>query len=207
MSDLAVGDLALSRRDRKRLTNRESIRSAAVRLFMDRGFDEVSVEDVADAADVSPSTVYRNFPTKEDLILANMAERQREFVRILDEEQGPVTAGGLLLAATLAWAPTEEQQRLLRSDAALIVAAPALLARLHQMMADWEVPISERLARRCGRPSTDLALLQLTALYCATIRIVIREWAVHNADDDIVDFGRQAVEALEHLPAAQLGVT
>jgi AcrR family transcriptional regulator len=202
-----MSDLALSRRDRKRLTNRESIRSAAVRLFMDRGFDNVSVDDVADAADVSPSTVYRNFPTKEDLVLANMAERQREFVRILDDEEGPVTTGGLLLAATLAWAPTGEQQRLLSEEAALIVATPALLARLHQMMADWEVPISQRLARRCARPSTDLALLQLTASYCATIRIVIREWAVGDAGVDIVDFGRQAVEALEHLPAAQLLIT
>ena len=167
----------MTRRDRKRLANREAIRAAALRLFMDRGFDAVSVEQVAEAADVSPSTVYRNFPTKEDLVLGRLAERQAELIDLLDERPGGTTIWELLWNTTLAWLPAADQQRLLRSEVALMDATPALMARLHQMMADWEVPISARLAIRCGRPATDLELRQLTALYCATIRIVIREWA------------------------------
>jgi len=197
----------MTRRDRKRLANREAIRAAALRLFMDRGFDAVSVEQVAEAADVSPSTVYRNFPTKEDLVLGRLAERQAELIDLLDERPGGTTIWELLWNTTLAWLPAADQQRLLRSEVALMDATPALMARLHQMMADWEVPISARLAIRCGRPATDLELRQLTALYCATIRIVIREWAAGNTGDDIGDFGRDAVEALRHLPASALPVT
>lgn len=199
-----MGDVILGRRDRKRLANRDAIRSAALQLFMDRGFDAVSVEEVADAADVSPSTVYRNFGTKEDLVLADIAERQADFLRIIDRQDGASTIGELLGTATVQWVPSPEEQGLLRSETALIVATPALLARLHQMMAEWELPISARLAHRCGRPPNDLELCQLTALFCATIRIVIREWAAGHTGDDIVEFGRGAIDALEHLPAAAL---
>jgi AcrR family transcriptional regulator len=196
-----MGEDLMTRRDRKRLANREAIRGAALRLFMDRGFDAVSVDQVAEAADVSPST------TKEDLVLGRLAERQAELIDLLDERPGGTTIWGLLWDTTMAWLPAADQQRLLRSEVALMDATPALMARLHQMMADWEVPISARLAIRCGRPATDLELRQLTALYCATIRIVIREWAAGNTGDDIADFGRDAVEALRHLPASALPVT
>ena len=199
-----MSDVVLGRRDRKRLANRDAIRSAALQLFMDRGFDAVSVEEVADAADVSASTVYRNFGTKEDLVLADIAERQASFLEIIDRHHAATTIGELLMTTTAEWVPSRPEQRLLRSEATLIVATPALLARLHQMMAEWEVPIGARLAQRCGRPATDLELCQLTALFCATIRIVIREWAVGNTGDDIVEFGRGAIDALDHLPTAAL---
>lgn len=199
-----MSDVILGRRDRKRLANRDAIRSTALQLFMNRGFDAVSVEEVAEAADVSPSTVYRNFATKEGLVLADIADRQSAFLEIIDRHHEAATVGELLLTTTVEWAPDSVERRLLRSETALIVATPALLARLHQMMAEWEVPIGARLAQRCGRPATDLELCQLTALFCATIRIVIREWAAGNTGDDIVEFGRGAIDALAHLPVAHL---
>ena len=202
-----VTDALITRRDRKRLTNRDAIQAAALRLFMDRSFDTVSVEEVAEAADVSPSTVYRNFPTKEDLVLARLAERQAELLEVLDRHPGGTTIWELLRDATVAWLPGADQQRLLRTEVALVVATPPLLARLQQMTVDWEEPIAARLARRCGRPATDLELRQLTALYCATVRIVIREWADGNSGDDIAVFGRRVIEALGHLPVASLPVS
>jgi AcrR family transcriptional regulator len=204
---LAMTELTESRRDRKRLANRHSIRTTALRLFMDRGFDNVSVEDIAEAADLSASTVYRNFPTKEDLVLANLADRQAGLLDILESHPGGGTVGDALLDVIVEWAPGRDQQALLRSEIALIVATPALLARMHQMVVGWEAPITACLGPRCGRSETDLELCQLTALLCATVRIVIREWAAGNTSDDIVDFGRRAVEALQHLPAAELPFT
>ncbi len=57
-------------RERKKQQTREQIRRTAVRLFLDRGFEEVSVADVADAAGVSKMTVFNYFPAKEDLFFA-----------------------------------------------------------------------------------------------------------------------------------------
>jgi AcrR family transcriptional regulator len=192
----------VTRRDRKRLATRDAIRTAALALFMDRGFDAVSVEEVAAAADVGASTVYRHFPTKEDLVLGHLAERQAEFVDLLGSVAGVRTVGELLVATTLAWAPDDAAQALLRAEIDLVVATPALLARLQHQTVDWEFPINRQLAARSARPETDLELRQLTALFCATIRIVIREWAAERSATDLIAFGRAAVEALDHLPAA-----
>ncbi len=171
---------------------------------MDRGFDAVSVEEVAETVDLSVRTVYRYFPTKEDLVLADLADRLAELLDVIDRQPGGTTIGEMLKVATVEWASNSREQLLLRSEAALIVATPALLARLLQMMAQFEQPVCARFAERSGHPTTDLDLCQLAALYCATIRIVVREWAAGNVTNDIIDFGLTAVEALELLPAANL---
>ncbi|WP_344339637.1 helix-turn-helix domain-containing protein, partial [Kitasatospora putterlickiae] len=57
-------------RARRRAETQRLIQSHAVRLFTERGYDATAVTDVAEAAGVSPMTVYRHFPTKEDLVLA-----------------------------------------------------------------------------------------------------------------------------------------
>lgn len=71
-------------RERKKLKTREEIFAAAQRLFARRGFEEVKVADIAQAANVSEMTVYNYFPTKEDLFYAGMQfyeERLIEAVR------------------------------------------------------------------------------------------------------------------------------
>ena len=61
-------------RERKKRQTREAIAAAAMRLFHARGFDAVTVAEVARAADVSEKTVFNHFPTKEDLVFAHTAE-------------------------------------------------------------------------------------------------------------------------------------
>ncbi|WP_222871285.1 TetR/AcrR family transcriptional regulator [Nonomuraea sp. PA05] len=56
-----------TRRDRKKQQTRQAIGEAAMRLFLDRGFDAVTIADVAREADVAVQTVFNHFPTKEDL--------------------------------------------------------------------------------------------------------------------------------------------
>src|ERR1700704_5991980 len=58
----------VGRRERKKQSTREHISNAAWSLFTERGFDRVTVAEVADAADVSEQTVFNHFPTKEDLV-------------------------------------------------------------------------------------------------------------------------------------------
>ena len=70
-------------RERKKRQTREAIARAAMRLFAARGFDTVTVADVARAADVSQKTVFNYFPTKEDLVLAGGAERRAALVEAI----------------------------------------------------------------------------------------------------------------------------
>ena len=61
----------LGLRERKKIKTRASIRAHAMRLFQEQGYNETSVEQIAEAAEVSPSTFFRYFPTKEDVVLAD----------------------------------------------------------------------------------------------------------------------------------------
>ncbi|AEN14088.1 MULTISPECIES: TetR family transcriptional regulator [unclassified Streptomyces] len=82
-------------RARKKERTRDAIGDAAVSLFLERGFDRVSVNDVAAAAEISKPTLFRYFPTKEDLVLHRFADHQGEAARVVrDRGSGiePVTA-------------------------------------------------------------------------------------------------------------------
>ncbi|MGC4948815.1 TetR/AcrR family transcriptional regulator [Streptomyces sp. DT224] len=82
-------------RARKKERTRDVIGDAAVSLFLERGFDSVSVNDIAAAAEVSKPTLFRYFPTKEDLVLHRFADHQGEAARVVrDRRSGvePVTA-------------------------------------------------------------------------------------------------------------------
>ncbi|WP_037861760.1 TetR/AcrR family transcriptional regulator [Streptomyces sp. NRRL S-340] len=74
-------------RARKKARTRDAIAEAAVSLFLARGFDQVSVSDVAAAAEVSKPTLFRYFPTKEDLVLHRFADHQGEAARVVRERR------------------------------------------------------------------------------------------------------------------------
>ena len=59
---------AVGRRERKKAATRQAIADAALKLFLERGYDRVSVREVADAADVSTTTLFKHFPSKEALV-------------------------------------------------------------------------------------------------------------------------------------------
>ncbi len=72
-------------RERKKRAAREAIATTARRLFAERGFDAVTVAEVAAAADVSEKTVFNHFPTKEDLAFAGREEGIAQFVTAIAE--------------------------------------------------------------------------------------------------------------------------
>ncbi len=62
---------ALGLRDRKKIQTRQAIRREAMRLIEDNGYANTTIEQIADAAEVSPSTFFRYFPSKEMVLMAN----------------------------------------------------------------------------------------------------------------------------------------
>ncbi|GAA1944298.1 TetR/AcrR family transcriptional regulator [Amycolatopsis minnesotensis] len=70
-------------RERKKERTRQAISDTAIAMFLERGFDEVAVSDVAAAAEVSKPTVFRYFPAKEDLVLHRFADHRGETARVV----------------------------------------------------------------------------------------------------------------------------
>ena len=79
------------RRSRKRLATRQGISNAATRLFFERGFDQVTVDEIAAAADVGRMTVFNYFPRKEDMFF-DLDEEGREILRESLRRRDPRTA-------------------------------------------------------------------------------------------------------------------
>jgi AcrR family transcriptional regulator len=82
-------------RERKKLRTREAISTAAIDLFLEHGFDQVSITQIAEAADVSRRTLFAYFPTKEDLVVHRFADHEDEQARVVRARpagQSPLTA-------------------------------------------------------------------------------------------------------------------
>ncbi|MET7616926.1 TetR family transcriptional regulator [Streptomyces sp. NPDC005408] len=75
------GEMGL--RERKKRQTYQAISDAAIALFLEKGFDQVSVAEVAAAADVSKPTLFRYFPAKEDLALHRFADHEDEAARVV----------------------------------------------------------------------------------------------------------------------------
>ena len=89
----------LSLRERKKLQTARALRIAAIKLFSERGFDNVSIMQIAEEAGVSKMTVFNYFPSKEDLLLKPLAEHTDEPARIIRD----CLAGGAGLDALLSF--------------------------------------------------------------------------------------------------------
>jgi AcrR family transcriptional regulator len=140
-------------RERKKQQTRELIADAARRLFADRGFDAVTVAQVARAANVSEVTVFNYFATKEDLFYGGMQffeEKLLDAVRerapgesVLEAFRRPVLEGFKRLAA-------DERARMITTVGKLISASPALEAHEREIVARYTRQLADQLAKEAG---------------------------------------------------------
>jgi AcrR family transcriptional regulator len=161
------------RRSRKRLATRQSISIAATRLFMQRGFDHVTVDEIASAADVGRMTVFNHFPRKEDMFF-DREEEGREMLRdaLQRREPGVTPVETLrLLAHRLAAEDVPYLRFSVRSQAfmATIEGSETLKARARAIRDELAQTISLALSESAGRepadPDADLAAGLLLATW------------------------------------------
>jgi AcrR family transcriptional regulator len=169
----------LGLRERKKAKTRALIQEHALRLFREQGYEATSIEEIAEAAEVSPSTVFRYFPTKPDLVIYDdLDERMIEAFRAQAPELNAVQAlrasvrsgfGGL---AGEEMALQLERERLLRSVPEL---QSAMLGELARTVGE----IADLVAERAGRPADDDAVLALAG---AVIGVAIAAWLAVDED-------------------------
>ncbi|PRX64124.1 TetR family transcriptional regulator [Nonomuraea fuscirosea] len=127
-----VDGMAVGRRERKKAATRAAILDAATALFLERGFDGVSVREIADQADVSPKTVFTHFPQKEALVFGDEDERHERLVAAVRDRPPGSSISDALKAhylAEIAAMRTGPQRRIL----ALMEETPALIDYAEKM--------------------------------------------------------------------------
>jgi AcrR family transcriptional regulator len=149
----------LGLRERKKQQTRQAIAEAAKRLFLERGFDRVSVAEIARAADVSEQTVFNYFPTKEDLVYERMDTFEDELltaVRERPEGESPLRAFARFILDRSDRAMTGNGRRRVAELTRLVAASPALVARERQIVAKYTDALAALLAEETGAAPDDI---------------------------------------------------
>ena len=174
-------------RERKKARTRAAIREHALRLFGEQGYQRTTVEQIAAAAEVSPSTFFRYFPTKEDLILQDdMDTRMVEAFERQPPGLGPIAA---VRAATreVVESYSEADLDVLRQTSTFTMTVPEVRARAMDEFARTIAVISEALAKRTGRPADDLAVRAVAGAIVGVIMSITMPWEGWSSDRQIVD--------------------
>ena len=183
----------LGLRARKKQRTRELIAETARRLFAERGFEAVTVAEIARAAEVAEKTVFNYFPTKEDLFYSRLEAFEAEILAaIRDREPGEsaLAAFGRFLGAprgvfALGDADPAAATEQLHTVTRVVTSSPALLARERQVLADYTDSLAALLAEETGASPHDaeplVAAHALIGLHRSLIELV-RRHALAGAD-------------------------
>ncbi len=181
MSDETTG--AGAARGRPPSTSRESVGAVALDLFVERGFEETTVDDIAAALGVGRRTVFRYYASKNDIVWG-------EFDRVLDRIRADLASQGddlpvieaVAAAAVSSNRYPAEQMPELRARLTLITSVPALQAHSMLRYSAWRAVVAEYAARRWGVAPEALAPQTLGYAALGASMAAFRAWA-HDGGD------------------------
>jgi AcrR family transcriptional regulator len=185
------------RRDRKKQQTRQALITAALRLVDERGLDHVTVEDIAEAADVSPRTFFNYFASKDEAITGDQLADVRETgERLLRVPRDVPTVRALLLAIEpmLTMMAADHELWLLRFR--VMEANPALIAGLIGRSAAVELELVTAIAVRLGVRPGDAYPQLAAAVAGAATRTALMRWAAAGGTPSLVDLAREAFDLL-----------
>jgi len=193
-----AADVTDDRRSRRRERTRAELSAIALRLALERGYEHVTADDIAEVADISTRTFFRYFATKDDVFFLDREERLgflREAIRARPADE-PVRTS--VREAILSLADTFEQDRdevLARSR--LVQETPSLRARSADHMTEWQQLIAEAVAERRGvDPDRDLRTQVVAATTVAAMQAAFTVWQADDGAGTIHDLVAQALDLI-----------
>ncbi|MEC3953988.1 TetR family transcriptional regulator [Nocardia sp. CDC153] len=161
-------------RERKKAQTRKALADAALRLFLERGYDAVSVKEVAEAAEVSVPTLFAHFPDgKESLVFDMDGDREAALVAaVRDRAPGTTVLEGL--REGFAKNPRPGDTAEMRDFMRLIEETPALSSYFHKMWLRHEGALARAIAEDLGREPDDLAVVSLAHLVFGALDVARR---------------------------------
>ncbi|MEM9035915.1 MAG: TetR/AcrR family transcriptional regulator [Actinomycetota bacterium] len=176
---------------------RARLERAALDLFAEHGYDEVSVTQIAAAAGVSERTFFRHFGSKLDSLMGSPHDRVSFFVETLRHQPPELSPLEAVLATIAAederFPPTPDD--LLRRR--IINAAPSLADGVRALESVIEATFTDWLAERTGRDPADYEVAMVAAVLVASRRVTLAAWDASDGTESIVDLAARALAVLE----------
>ncbi|MFE7118642.1 TetR/AcrR family transcriptional regulator [Streptomyces sp. NPDC057654] len=192
----ALPEPKLGLRERKKIQTRQAIRRAAYRLFKEQGYDATPVDQIAAAADISPSTVFRYFPTKEDIVLTDEYDAMMEAaLRARPPGEPAMESIRHTVIDPLCHVFASEREEMVERTK-LLQEVPALRARASESQAESGRILAEVLCERTGRPSGDVEVEVVVGAVLGGFQAALMHWARNGNEEDLIALMEQALDVL-----------
>lgn len=162
-------------RERRRFQTRQEIHRAAVDLALERGLAQVTVDEIADAAGVSPRTFFNYFRTKHEALVLGPPSLQESSVERFVQAGGPLLDDLRDLLVEYAELSRRERRELQRLHT-VVLANPELSPLLQERFLAFETVIAEAVARRLGRTPPVFEATVIAAVAAGVLRATVRDW-------------------------------
>jgi len=188
-------------RERKKQKTKEAIQREAMRLFLERGYEETTIEQIANAADISPSTFFNYFPTKEDVVLYDRYDPMLLSMLTHRPADEPISASLRSAMQGLDTAMAQDREMVF-ARAKLALETPDLRARLWEELEKARELIAGVVAARTGRSPHDYEVRVLSMVVVTAAFEACLEWLRNGGEGSLmklVDRAMNVIGAWEHL--------
>jgi len=173
-------------RERKKEQTRAAIQREALRLIAERGYESTTCEQIAAAAEVSPATLFRYFPTKEDIVLRDGYDPViAAAVVARPGAEPPLVAVRRGFADALAEVYLGDVEPI-RQRTALILSVPALRSRAREQNASLVDHLQQALSERSGSARNVLEIEVAAACCAAAVSVAVEQWAIQGGELPVI---------------------
>ncbi|KPI06082.1 transcriptional regulator, TetR family [Actinobacteria bacterium OK074] len=194
----APAEPRLGLRERKKQKTRMAIRRATYRLVEQQGYERTTVEQIAEAAEVSPSTVFRYFPTKEDIVITDEYDPiMEQLLRDRPKDEPLLESLRHVVHNTMNQYKYETPAEL-RLRARLMNEVPSIRSRMMEGLYLTGDMLRRVVAERSGLHPDDLEVRVYCMSILAGLMEVSRHWSEHGQQGDMSTLVDRALHVLEH---------
>jgi AcrR family transcriptional regulator len=190
-----ITPIAQSLRERKKQKTREAIQREATRLFQKQGYDETTIEQIAAAVDISPSTFFNYFPSKEDVVLYDAYD---PMIATLFESRPPdePLSESIRIVLEQLTETLERDREIILARSKLFLETPELRARLWSEVERAQGFLGVLLAERTGREANDFEFRVVAIALVAAMMEAATEWVRQDGRLPMGDLMKKALDAI-----------
>ncbi|MFO0547481.1 MAG: TetR family transcriptional regulator [Polyangiaceae bacterium] len=196
---------SLGLRERRKAEARARIIQSALAMFRERGYVNVTVDQIAEHASVSRRSFFRYFPSKESVVMDRRLAQLGLLREMLEKAPRSATAGEVLRGAFAVIASDFERNRArILSERSLFSSARELKTRDMEIDRDFEVVLRDAILARTHSPEAERAELEQSARIFAAaamgaLRVLLDDWAASQGTMDLIRAGEPVFDVLEQL--------
>ena len=182
-------------RERKKRATRAQLEEAAFNLFARQGYDATTVDEISEAAQVSPRTFFRYFATKEDVVFGDIdgdLDQLRAAMQHGPGEDGDVVRDGLLGFSRR----LDDKRDDVLSRRQLIADNPALQGRVLCLEHEWAAAMADVLAARAGKGTPTFEQQVLASCAIGALSAAVQAWHSAGADEPLASYTVRALDTV-----------